>query len=89
MHQVPDSECANQRDGNHQFVVAFAEHETGPDKKSGCRGDKAEWAQCERNAFNPARDPDAAKARLELLLETYPDSEVAAEAADELAALEG
>ena len=47
------------------------------------------WAQCERSPFNPARNPGAAKARLELLLESYPDSEVATEAADELAALDG
>ena len=48
-----------------------------------------EWAEVERNAFNPDRDPDSAKARLELLLETYPDSEVAAEAADLLAETDG
>jgi hypothetical protein len=38
------------------------------------------WAEAEHSPFNPDRDPDAAQARLELLLEDYPDSEVAAEA---------
>lgn len=45
-----------------------------------------EWAEVERNVFNPDRDPDSAKARLEMLLEDYPDSEVAADAADLLGA---
>jgi predicted lipid-binding transport protein (Tim44 family) len=48
-----------------------------------------EWAHAERSPFNPARDPDAARARLELLVETYPDSESAAEAAEELAGMGG
>ena len=63
-------------------------YQTAPDDEVKARA-LLEWAQCERNAFNPDRDPGSAKARLELLLETYPDSEVAAEAADELSALAG
>jgi hypothetical protein len=43
------------------------------------------WAEAEHSPFNPDRDPDAAEARLELLLENYPDSEVAAEASTTLA----
>jgi len=63
-------------------------YQTAPDDEVKARA-LLEWAQCERNAINPDRDPDSAKARLELLLESYPDSDVAAEAADELSALAG
>jgi hypothetical protein len=44
-----------------------------------------------RNLYqnSPDRDDDAAAARLRLLLERYPDSAFAAEAADDLAAMEG
>jgi outer membrane protein assembly factor BamD (BamD/ComL family) len=48
-----------------------------------------EWAHAERSPFNPDRDPDAAKARLELLVETYPDSEFAVEAVEELDGMGG
>jgi outer membrane protein assembly factor BamD (BamD/ComL family) len=48
-----------------------------------------EWAQAEHSPVNPDRDADAAAARLKLLLERYPDSAFAAEAADDLAAIEG
>ena len=46
-----------------------------------------EWAHAQHSPFNPDRDPDAAEARLKLLLENYPDAEVAAEAADDLTAM--
>ena len=47
-----------------------------------------EWAHAEHSPINPDRDTDAAAARLRLLLERYPDSAVAAEAGDDLAAME-
>jgi TolA-binding protein len=47
-----------------------------------------EWAQAEHSPINPEHDADAAAARLSLLLERYPDSAVAVEAANDLAAME-
>lgn len=55
-------------------------YQTSPDRETRARA-LLEWARCERSAFNPDRDTDAANARLRLLLETYPNSEVAPEAA--------
>ena len=63
-------------------------YQTSPDDELKARA-LLEWAQVERNAINPNRDRDASAARLRLLLERYPDSAVAAEARDDLAAIEG
>jgi hypothetical protein len=46
-----------------------------------------DWAHAEHSPINPDRDPDAAAARLRLLLEDYPDSSVAAEAVADLATM--
>ena len=48
-----------------------------------------EWAHAEHSPINPDRDADAAAARLRLLLEDYPDSPFAAEAAKDLASMGG
>jgi len=42
------------------------------------------WAHAEHSPFNPDRDADAAKTRLRMIVEDYPDTEAAAEAATEL-----
>ena len=47
-----------------------------------------EWARVEGNLLNPDRDVDAAIARLELLLEEFPDAEVAFRAQEELRRLQ-
>lgn len=46
-----------------------------------------EWARVEGNLLNPERDLDGAIARLELLLEEFPDATVAFRAREELARL--
>jgi outer membrane protein assembly factor BamD (BamD/ComL family) len=61
-------------------------YQTSPDNEVKARA-LLEWAHAEHSPFNPDRDPGAAEARLQLLLEDYPDSEVAPEAADDLAAM--
>ena len=61
--------------------------QTSPDGEVRARA-LLEWAHAEHSPFNPDRDPDSAAARLRLLLEDYPDSEVAAEAAEDLAAMD-
>ena len=46
-----------------------------------------DWAHAEHSPFNPDRSADSAKARLQMLVEDYPDSAVAAEASEDLAAM--
>jgi hypothetical protein len=62
-------------------------YQTSPDDEIKARA-LLEWAHAEHSPFNPDRDAGAAEARLELLLEDYPDSEVAAEASEDLAAMD-
>jgi hypothetical protein len=56
-------------------------YQTSPEDETKARA-LLEWARTERSAFNPDRDPDAAAARLRLLLDDYADTEVAPEAAE-------
>lgn len=74
-----------ERDYPGAIAIYRSVYQNSPDDEVKARA-LLEWARVERSAFNPDRDPDSAKARLELLLENYPDSEVAAEAAELLSA---
>lgn len=47
-----------------------------------------EWARAEGHLLNPDRDVDAAVARLELLLEEFPDASIAFRAREELRRLQ-